>query len=89
VIVSFKKPAEGQIGVPEAPSQNPTDKGENRQSIKNEGNHKFLSICARRPAPGFAGGRALCRLDGLFHVTHIQTLPARQLFPGNKTIFRE
>jgi hypothetical protein len=40
VIVDFEKPAEGQIRVPEAPSQNPAGKNENRQSIKNEENHK-------------------------------------------------
>jgi hypothetical protein len=42
VIVGFEKPAEGQIRVPETPSPNPAGKGENRQSIKNEENHKFL-----------------------------------------------
>jgi hypothetical protein len=40
VIVGFEKPAEGQICVPETPSENPAGKGENRQSIKNEENHK-------------------------------------------------
>jgi hypothetical protein len=40
VIVRFEKPAEGQICVPETPSQNPASKGENRQRIKNEENHK-------------------------------------------------
>jgi hypothetical protein len=40
VIVGFEKSAEGQIRVPETPSQNPAGKGENRQSIKNEENHK-------------------------------------------------
>jgi hypothetical protein len=39
VIVGFEKSAEDQICVPEAPSQNPAGKGENRQSIKNEENH--------------------------------------------------
>jgi hypothetical protein len=28
--------------VPETPSQNPAGKGENRQSIKNEENHKII-----------------------------------------------
>jgi hypothetical protein len=41
VIVGSEKPAEGQIQMPEAPSQNPKDKGEYRQSIKNNENHKF------------------------------------------------
>jgi hypothetical protein len=40
VIVGFEKPAEGQIRMPETPSQNPAGKGENRQSIKNKENHK-------------------------------------------------
>jgi hypothetical protein len=40
VIVGFEKPAEGQICVPETPSQNPAGKAENRQRIKNEENHK-------------------------------------------------
>jgi hypothetical protein len=40
VIVGFEKPAEGQICVPETPSQNPAGKGENRQGIKNKENHK-------------------------------------------------
>jgi hypothetical protein len=40
VIVGFEKPAEGQICVPETPSKNPAGKGENRESIKNEENHK-------------------------------------------------
>jgi len=36
VIMGFEKPAEGQICVPETPSQNPAHQGENRQRIKNE-----------------------------------------------------
>jgi hypothetical protein len=40
MIVGFEKPAEGQICVPKTPSQNPEGKGENRQSIKSEKNHK-------------------------------------------------
>jgi hypothetical protein len=42
VIVGVEKPAEGQICVPETPSKNPAGKGENRQSIKNEENHKII-----------------------------------------------
>jgi hypothetical protein len=41
VVMGCEKPAEGQICVPETPSQNPAGKGENRQGINNEGNHKF------------------------------------------------
>jgi hypothetical protein len=52
VMVGFEKPAEGQICVPETPSQNPAGKGENRQSIKNEENHKFLFVSARRTTSG-------------------------------------
>jgi hypothetical protein len=44
VIVGFEKTAEGQICVPETPSQNPAGKGENRQGIKNKENHNFLFI---------------------------------------------
>jgi hypothetical protein len=40
VIVSFEKSAEGQIDLPETPSQNPAGEGKNRQSIKNKENHK-------------------------------------------------
>jgi hypothetical protein len=42
MIVGFEKPAEGPIYVPETPSQNPAGKGEIRQSIKNEENHKLF-----------------------------------------------
>jgi hypothetical protein len=42
--VGFEKSAEGQIRVPETPSQNPADNRENRQGIQNKGNHKFLFI---------------------------------------------
>jgi hypothetical protein len=48
VITGFEKPAEGQVCVPETPSQNPADKGEHCQRVKNKGNHKWLSVCARR-----------------------------------------
>ena len=40
VILGFEKPVQGQICVPATPSQNPAGTGENRQSIKNEENHK-------------------------------------------------
>jgi hypothetical protein len=50
--VGFEKSAEGLICLPETPSQNPAGKGENRQSIKNEENHKFLFVCARRTPNG-------------------------------------
>jgi hypothetical protein len=56
VIVGFEKPAEGQICMPETPSQNPADKSENRQSIKNEENHKFLSFRMHRAASCFVCG---------------------------------
>jgi hypothetical protein len=42
VIAGFEKPAEGQIRVPETPTRNPAGKGENRQGIKNEENHKII-----------------------------------------------
>jgi hypothetical protein len=44
VIMSFEKPAEGQIRVPETPPQYPTNKGKDRQSIKNKGNHIFFCL---------------------------------------------
>jgi hypothetical protein len=50
--MGFEKPAEGQIRVPETPSQNPAGKGKDRQSIKNKSNHKFLSFRARRTPNG-------------------------------------
>jgi hypothetical protein len=56
VIVGYEKPAEGEICMPETPSPNPADKCENRQGIKNEENHKFLSFCARRTASCFVCG---------------------------------
>jgi hypothetical protein len=51
-IMGFEQPAEGQICVPETPSQNPADKGKNRQGIENERNHKFLSVHTLRPPSG-------------------------------------
>ena len=50
--VGFEKLAEGQIRMPETPSQNPAGKVENRQSIKNEENHKFLFVSARQTTNG-------------------------------------
>jgi hypothetical protein len=44
VIVGFEKSAEGQIDVPETPAQDPGDKSENPQSIKNEEHHNFLFV---------------------------------------------
>jgi hypothetical protein len=59
--MGFEKPAEGQIRMPETPSQNPTGKGKDRQSIKNKGNHKFLSIPTR-----FAGQLFPCAFEFFF-----------------------
>jgi len=41
VIVGCEKPADGQIRMPQAPSQNPKEKSDNRQNIKNNDRHKF------------------------------------------------
>ena len=41
VMVGHEKPADGQIRMPEAPSQSPKEKGENRQNIKNNDSHKI------------------------------------------------